>query len=134
MVITSPSALARYVLSFFKSDWKLLDYPIKFQHQIPSDQDINLPDSWTLVPWSARIINWLGLDGSGDTKEEAYADLQQKFSGDLFLEWTTSMEDVELKWAVGVVTTGNRGSSGGSGSGASSGGGRGPANKQNTSV
>jgi hypothetical protein len=39
---------------------------------------MNLKARLRLIPWSAQIINWWQMDGLGDTKEAAFADLKAK--------------------------------------------------------
>lgn len=72
-------AALKYLLSFAKSDWQLSDYPIRFRHQKPAFKD---PPAGRLelVPWVAQIINWWQMSGHGQTKAEAYADLQARFN------------------------------------------------------
>ena len=70
-------ALIKFALSFFKSDWELEDYPVKFRHS-PSDGS-GATGRWTPAPWYATIINWRRMFGAGDTQEEAYDALRQRF-------------------------------------------------------
>ena len=72
-------AAFKYLASYFKSDWSLRDYPLRFRHQTAEDSEYDFGPSYKLVPWSAQIINWWQMGGEGDTKEEAYVDLEQKF-------------------------------------------------------
>jgi hypothetical protein len=68
----------KYILSFFKRDWILSDYPVNYvHHDLPED----IPQSTKLRPirWHVGIPNWLRMTGYGDTKDEAYADLEEKF-------------------------------------------------------
>jgi hypothetical protein len=69
----------KYLFSLAKSEWTLTDYPIRFRHfngsNIEASQRRLKP-----IPWSAQIINWWQMDGGGDTKEQAYADLEAKFN------------------------------------------------------
>jgi len=66
---------AKYLLSFTKTDWQLTDYPIRFRHFDVGDTGGRLKQ----FPWFAQIINWWQMGGFGDTKQEAYVDLQNKF-------------------------------------------------------
>ena len=70
-------ALIKFALSFFKSDWKLEDYPVKFKHS-PSDGS-GATGRWAPAPWYATIINWRRMFGAGDTQEEAYDALRRRF-------------------------------------------------------
>jgi hypothetical protein len=70
----------KYLFSFMKDEWQLSDYPVRFRNFKPSADD--LPQGrFKLIPWSVQIINWWQMDGGGDTKEEAYAELETKFNG-----------------------------------------------------
>ena len=66
---------AKYLLSFLKTDWQLSDYPVRFRHIDVAEPTGRLQQ----FPWSAQIINWWQMGGFGDTKQDAYADLQKKF-------------------------------------------------------
>ncbi len=68
----------KYFLSLFKRDWNLSDYPISVRkHEIDSGYaSARLKQH----RYSARIVNWWVLSGTGDTEEEALQDLQKSFS------------------------------------------------------
>jgi hypothetical protein len=66
----------KYLLSFAKDDWVLTDYPIRFRHSPSSDAGGRLKP----IPWTAQIINWWQVDGFGETKQQAYVDLETKFN------------------------------------------------------
>lgn len=66
----------KLTLSFLKSNWTLNDYPIEFRQQETHDlSGTNL----TMYPWEARIINWYWMNGDGNSKEEAYNKLKDRF-------------------------------------------------------
>ncbi|MBD8497249.1 hypothetical protein [Paenibacillus arenosi] len=66
----------KFIISFFKSNWELQDYPIEFRQQ----QVLDLSESnLTMYPWEARIINWYWMNGDGQSKEEAYLKLKEQF-------------------------------------------------------
>ena len=67
---------ARYLLSFTRSDWQLTDYPLRFRHSKVVDTGGRLKQ----FAWTCHIINWWQLVGGGDTRQEAYADLEKKFA------------------------------------------------------
>jgi hypothetical protein len=68
----------KYLLSFRKSDWELGDYPIRFRDfGVPP---VQITERLKMVAWEARIINWPMMMGSGDTPEEALADLAKRFN------------------------------------------------------
>jgi hypothetical protein len=64
----------KYIASFFKSDWSLEDYPIRFRHQEGEDWGRR-----ELIPWLADVINWWQVGGHGATRDAAYADLRKNF-------------------------------------------------------
>src|SRR3954453_11774896 len=79
--LTSPShqllALWKWLLSFRKTNWSLNDYPVFVRNQ---DADGTDPSSrLKLVPYSASIVNWYTLSGSGNTAAEAIAELEKNF-------------------------------------------------------
>ncbi len=65
--------------SCFRSDWTLRDYPLRVRHQAAEPSDFDPPSGYVLIPWTVQIINWWQMSGDGDTREEAYADLERKF-------------------------------------------------------
>jgi hypothetical protein len=67
----------KYLLSFSKDEWTVNDYPIRFRHFKASEEDESR-GRLKAIPWSAQIINWWQMDGLGDTKEAAFADLRAK--------------------------------------------------------
>lgn len=66
----------KYLLSFTRSDWQLADYPVRFRHFNVTDTGGRLKQ----FPWSCQIINWWQVGGFGDTKQQAYAELQEQFA------------------------------------------------------
>ncbi|WP_461255060.1 hypothetical protein [Treponema sp. R80B11-R83G3] len=68
--------LIKYILSYTCKDWNLKNYPIEYIKQKPVDvSKMNIK----IYPWNARIINWYTMSGSGNTKEEAFLKLKNKF-------------------------------------------------------
>src|SRR5437870_10926348 len=67
----------KHPLSFTKKHWQLSDYPIRIRRLRPSADE---SATHRLIPWSAQIINWWQMNGTGDTKDEAYADLESQFA------------------------------------------------------
>lgn len=67
----------KWIFSFVKSDWEFKDYPIEFLESIQKSeiQKTNV----VVYPWVARIINWYWMNGVGNTREEALANLKAKF-------------------------------------------------------
>jgi hypothetical protein len=71
--------LFKYIMSFLKSDWELLDYPIRYRKQeVP--RQFKQSTRLKMSEWSAQIINWWSICGNGDTKEEAFESLCNKFN------------------------------------------------------
>jgi hypothetical protein len=67
--------LYKRLLSYFKSDWNLDDYPIRYREQ-KVENFRNLND---FKKWSVQIINWWVMGGLGKTKSEAFLDLKANF-------------------------------------------------------
>jgi hypothetical protein len=71
-------ALAKFCLSFRKRDWQLSDYPVVIKESeygaFPTDSPRFKP-----VPYSAFIVNWGLMMGTGDTEAEAFSALQATF-------------------------------------------------------
>lgn len=70
-------AVLKYLTSFFKKDFKLSDYPIRLKQQNLNTVTIGQFNS---VAWCAQIVNWWQMAGTGATKEEALANLDQNFN------------------------------------------------------
>jgi hypothetical protein len=66
-----------YIRSFFKKNWQLCDYPIHYMPQTHTGPDT--PERLRVLPWRADILGWY-LAGTGNTREEVYADLESKFA------------------------------------------------------
>ena len=67
----------KYLLSLFKRDWNLHDYPISVRKQEidPGYVGTRLKQ----YKYSAQIVNWWVVSGNGDTEGEALQDLQKHF-------------------------------------------------------
>jgi hypothetical protein len=66
----------KYALSFTKSDWALRDYPLWMRQQEPSPPGTSA--RMRSRPFVVSIVNW-HLAGTGDSAEEALADLEDSF-------------------------------------------------------
>lgn len=66
----------KYLKSFSKSEWTIHDYPVRFRHF--KTDGTEPAGRLKPVPWSAQIINWWQMNGVGETKEAAFADLKEK--------------------------------------------------------
>jgi hypothetical protein len=69
----------KYVLSFFKRDWELRDYPVVVRESDAPNGMFN-DDRFRPIRWTVRIPDWVRMFGGGDTLEEAWADLERKFA------------------------------------------------------
>ena len=61
-------AFFKWIQSFFRSQWEITDYPVRFREQ----KEAGDPGA----QWSAQIINWWSMTGLGETKEEAHKNLE----------------------------------------------------------
>lgn len=68
-------ALMKLFASCLKSDWELQDYPVKFRPN-PAGAQLGRLQA---PPWIVQIINWEVMSGMGQTREEAYKQLEQRF-------------------------------------------------------
>jgi hypothetical protein len=63
-------ALLKYVSSFFKPDWSIDDYPLRYREQRKTSPEV--------PRWVVQIINWWAMTGTGETRQEAYQNLAQR--------------------------------------------------------
>lgn len=64
------------LLSYRKSEWELADYPVVIRTQ---ELTPGLPSRFTEHRYRALVLGWL-VDSTGDSKQEALANLQNEFS------------------------------------------------------
>jgi hypothetical protein len=77
-MLESAATLVKYVASFLKSEWSLSDYPIRTREfrnppALPSNSHLKP------VRWNAQILGWATVQGHGDTRDEALANLAEMF-------------------------------------------------------
>ena len=53
------------------------DYPIRIWFQPVTEP--SRPSRWKQFPWTASVINWTAISGSGNTKQEAIEELRLSF-------------------------------------------------------
>lgn len=77
----SAQLLARwkFLLSFRKSAWDFEDYPVIVRKQGDGGQSWGAEPHFTAPAYIARMVNWTGLDGFGNTPAEAKRDLREAF-------------------------------------------------------
>lgn len=63
-------AFSKYIISFFKKDWTIYDYPLRFKIQ----ENVNEEYKWCI-----QVINWWTLTGLGSTKSVALEKLEKYF-------------------------------------------------------
>jgi hypothetical protein len=63
-------AIAKYLTSFVKPDWSIDDYPLRYR--IQAKINARVPS------WIVQIVNWWAMTGVGDSKQEAYRNLEQR--------------------------------------------------------
>jgi predicted RNase H-like HicB family nuclease len=76
-LIWQARALWKRVASIFKRDWTIEDYPIRFRF-CPPPKPVK-SSGLKYSPWSAATVNWPGMMGAGNTKQEALAELRKIF-------------------------------------------------------
>jgi hypothetical protein len=74
------SAAWKLCLSLRKRDWDLTDYPIVIRKQDVPDARAHSTPGRVTHPYSARIVNWWVMTGSGGTPEEAFQELTVQFA------------------------------------------------------
>jgi hypothetical protein len=65
-------------MSFLRSDWDVDDYPIRMRRF--AVEPVEPGSRLKPVAWSAQVVNWVAMQGHGDTAEEALADLRRRFA------------------------------------------------------
>ena len=68
----------KYLASFWKAEWSLADYPIRVREFTDPPP---LPPNSHLTPvrWNAQIEGWATVQGHGETRDEALANLAELF-------------------------------------------------------
>jgi hypothetical protein len=90
-------ALWKRLLSFFKTTWKLEDYPIRCSYTpLPEPP----PGRLQPLSWRATIVNWIGVFGNGVTKAEALDSLRDSF--DRFKQRTPKLPRPGSKFATKI--------------------------------
>jgi hypothetical protein len=72
-MLENANAVAKFVTSFFKRQWNLYDYPLRFADYGPVEASGRLKQ----FRWTVQIINWLHMRGDGDTRDEALQQLHR---------------------------------------------------------
>jgi hypothetical protein len=65
------------LLSFFKAEWTINDYPIRVRFQRPAEGVDT--SRRKLIPWFADVVNWPAMSGKGSTRQEALDDIRSQF-------------------------------------------------------
>jgi hypothetical protein len=65
--------------SYFKREWTIEDYPIRFRAQLRGGENYPSP-RFKLPPWVASVINWPSMSGDGETKQEALQALTRRLN------------------------------------------------------
>jgi hypothetical protein len=68
----------KFCLAARKRDWELSDYPVVIR-EFKANPEYSGP-RFRQYRYSAAIVNWWTLAGSGDTKKEALQDLEKHFT------------------------------------------------------
>jgi predicted RNase H-like HicB family nuclease len=70
----------KWALSFRTRDWQLADYPVIFRRQrFDAESAYDNNARFKSHQWRVLVVNWATMDGTGDTRQEALADLQSTF-------------------------------------------------------
>jgi hypothetical protein len=77
MIALQARAVWMFVASTFKDEWTIDDYPINTRVQQVSEP--SRPSRLKPIPWTASVINWPGMSGSGNTRLAALEELRKNF-------------------------------------------------------
>lgn len=66
----------KYLLSYTRRRWSVTDYPLRWTSQEPPTADAGDRSEWPA--WSVQIIGWWAMIGTGATKQDALAKLQER--------------------------------------------------------
>jgi hypothetical protein len=77
-VSDAPRIAFAWAISFVKSDWPIESYPLRFRHFDHSGY--TGPDRLRPVDWSVRVLRWTGMQGHGESRDAATANLRKNFS------------------------------------------------------
>ena len=69
-------AFWKNILSYTKSTWNIDDYPLRYKKQTNTAKQYKFAE---IKPWAVQIINWWTMTELGETKEEAYQNLKNRF-------------------------------------------------------
>jgi predicted RNase H-like HicB family nuclease len=69
----------KLLLSFRKTKWELLDYPVDLVRQTAPANNEARPEWRRISSFRAEIINWPGVSATGDTQSEAIQKLEEVF-------------------------------------------------------
>jgi predicted RNase H-like HicB family nuclease len=70
----------KWVLSFRVREWTLADYPVVIRRQsFHAESPYDNNPRFKSHQWRVLVVNWATMDGTGDTREEALADLRSAF-------------------------------------------------------
>ena len=67
-------AAGKYIASFFLSEWRLEDYPLKTTFRGSAVEDGRRKP----LAWTVQVINWWHMRGDGDTQERALENLRER--------------------------------------------------------
>jgi hypothetical protein len=77
-IVWQAQAFWAFLASIFKHEWTLEDYPKRFFFQSATEPS-NKSRLKTLA-WTALVINWPGMVGSGNSRSEALEELRKNFN------------------------------------------------------
>jgi hypothetical protein len=70
-------AVWAFLASMFKREWTIDDYPIRLS--FTSTTEPLRKSRLKPLPWTASVINWSGMAGSANSRQEALAELRRNF-------------------------------------------------------
>jgi hypothetical protein len=76
-ILWQARALWAFLVSMFKGEWTLDDYPIRILFQ-PTAERLH-KSRLKPLPWTASVINWPGMAGSANSRLGALEELRKNF-------------------------------------------------------
>jgi len=78
MIIEFLKSRTKYIFSFFKTNWTISNYPVRFKKQKVIVHNQN--SRTQMYSWIVQIIVWYAICGHGNSKKEAYERLSENFN------------------------------------------------------
>jgi hypothetical protein len=78
LVMNAPRIAWAWATSFLKQKWTIESYPLRSHHY--DNRGYTGPVRFRPVEWSVQVLRWTGMQGHGESREAAMANLREKFA------------------------------------------------------